>query len=142
TRCSLRAPFSTQLLAMAAGSSPNVVARSMSPCCRRTQWPSFRSIAGMRSMVGNVKAVGGMAQQRWRPLVSGRPLQEVAVESEALVGAFFRMELRSKNIIACNHSSKAGAVIRLSDAVARIRRSGIEAVDEIEVAAIRNTVPH
>ena len=49
TMCRRRAPSADQCLAIATGSSENTVAESMRPCCKRTQWPSFRSIAGMIS---------------------------------------------------------------------------------------------
>ena len=54
TRCSRRAPCGQPVPGHAAGSSENTVASFMSPCFRRTQWPSLISIAGMISI-----AVGG-----------------------------------------------------------------------------------
>ncbi len=50
TKCKRVAPCSTQWRAMAAGSSLKMVDCSMSPCLRRTHWPSFRSMAGISSM--------------------------------------------------------------------------------------------
>lgn len=44
------------------GSSENTVASFMSPCFRRTQWPSFRSMAGMISMEYVEKYVGKSAE--------------------------------------------------------------------------------
>ena len=52
--------------ACAAGSALNTVARAMSPCCRRTHWPSLRSIAGKRitaSTSGNWRSA--RSPSRW-----------------------------------------------------------------------------
>ena len=49
TMCRRFAPCAAQCLAIATGSSEKTVAEFMSPCFRRTQRPSFRSIAGMMS---------------------------------------------------------------------------------------------
>jgi hypothetical protein len=49
TMWSRRAPSAAQCFAIATGSSENTVAVLMSPCLRRTQRPSFKSIAGMIS---------------------------------------------------------------------------------------------
>ena len=51
TKCRRRAPCASQCAAMSAGLSLKVVTWSMSPCFRRTQCPSFKSMAGMISMV-------------------------------------------------------------------------------------------
>ena len=50
TRCRRRAPASSQRRAIAAGLSLKIVDSFMSPWRRRTQCPSFRSIAGISSM--------------------------------------------------------------------------------------------
>ncbi len=50
TRCSRRQPCSAQCAAMANGSSENTVASSIRPRRSRTHWPSFMSMAGMRSI--------------------------------------------------------------------------------------------
>ena len=47
-------------------------------------------------------------------------MQEVPVQGQAVVGAFLGVELGGENIIACNCSGKAGAVIGFAGAVARI----------------------
>src|SRR5204863_108698 len=49
TICRRRAPREAQCFAICTGLSENTVAVSILPCCRRTQRPSFRSIAGMMS---------------------------------------------------------------------------------------------
>jgi hypothetical protein len=36
----------------------------MTPCLRRTQWPSFKSIAGMISMATENEVVGGRAEEK------------------------------------------------------------------------------
>src|SRR5260221_14159044 len=47
TTCRRRAPLPAHCAAALPGSFENTVADSMRPCSRRTQWPSFKSIAGM-----------------------------------------------------------------------------------------------
>jgi hypothetical protein len=49
TMCRRLAPCAAQCFAIATGSSEKTVAVLMSPCFRRTQRPSFKSIAGMMS---------------------------------------------------------------------------------------------
>ena len=78
TMCRRFAPCAAQCLAIATGSSENTVAVLMSPCFRRTQRPSFRSIAGMMSTtvlysrtgrtpheVGEELQAGGLAFSGW-----------------------------------------------------------------------------
>src|SRR3569832_1543128 len=120
---------------MAAGSSPNVVALAMSPCCKRTQCPSLRSMAGIRSMVGQARGTGAT------PTRAGIPVQEVSIEGEALVRAFLGMELGGENIIAGDGGGKARAVLGFPDAVALIRRPRVVTVHEVEEAAIRHARP-
>jgi hypothetical protein len=69
-------------------------------------------------------------------------VQKVAVERQTVVGTFFGVELGSKNIIARNGRRKALTVVGFAHAVARIRRSGVKTVHEIEVAAIGHITPH
>src|SRR4051812_35677443 len=109
---------------MAAGSSLNVVAFAMSPCCRRTQCPSLRSMAGIRS-IRSGREMGAGYVRRTR---SGIPVEEVSVEGEALVRAFLGMELCRENIIAGDGRGKARAVLGFPHAVARIRRARVETV--------------
>src|SRR5215471_7239431 len=54
-KCSRRAPSFIQCCAMAPGSSENTVTFSIAPCCRRTQCPSLRSIAGISSIAAGAK---------------------------------------------------------------------------------------
>src|SRR5690606_12154441 len=54
TRCRRRQPPSTHLAAMLTGSSENTVESAMRPWRRRTQAPSFRSIAGIISIARNL----------------------------------------------------------------------------------------
>jgi hypothetical protein len=111
---------------------------SMSPCLRRTQWPSLRSIAGIKIMSVGHDAVDKEVRSR----KSGVPVQEIAVQGQTLGGALLRVELRRKNIIACNRGGKASAVIGLARSVACFRRMGVEAVHEIEPARVRHAAPH
>src|SRR5574343_1033343 len=126
TRCRRRAPLSSQLRAIAAGSSPKVVAWSISPCLRRTQWPSLRSMAGIRIMAGQEKVVALRL-----------PVEEIAEQGQALVRAFFRVKLGCKNIVTGNRTGKAATVVGLCRAVGRMGHLGIEAVHKIVPAAVR-----
>ena len=141
TRCRRRAPASSQRRAIAAGSSLKVVAWSMSPCFRRTQWPSLRSIAGISSMAEAGVETAAVERERRSSRASRVPVQEVAVEGQAVVGALLGVELGRKNIIARQRAGKARAVLGFADAVARVRRPGVEAVHEIEVAAVGHARP-
>ena len=51
TKCKRRAPCLSQCVAISAGWFENTVACSIKPCFRRTQLPSFKSIAGMSSII-------------------------------------------------------------------------------------------
>src|SRR5256885_12493553 len=97
-----RAPSAAQCLAIATGSSENTVAVLMSPCFRRTQRPSFRSIAGMMST-----AVLDAFQGRCN---SGTPAHEVGEELQAGGLAFLGVELNGKNIIPGHGAGKGHAV--------------------------------
>src|SRR5674476_1437385 len=144
TRCKRRAPLSTQFRAITVGSSLKIVDWFMSPCLRRTQWPSLRSIAGIKSMmlqVGGGK--GGATTYRIEvEMESGVPMEEVAVQRQTVVRTFFGVELRGENIIARNRRTKALAIVGLAHAVARIRRLGVKTMHKIEVTAIGHLTPH
>ena len=73
---------------------------------------------------------------------SGVPVQEIPVQGQTLGGALLGVELRRKNIIACNRGGKASAVIGLARSVACFRRMGVEAVHEIEPARVRHAAPN
>src|SRR5438067_326595 len=75
-----------------------MVARPGSPCSRRTQRPSLRSIAGNRITSGLVATHG--AQTSLRPRLaagrSRRPSQKVGNERQTEPLALFRMKLRAR----------------------------------------------
>src|SRR5687768_4887328 len=129
TMCRRFAPCFAQCRAMATGSSEKTVAVLMSPCFRRTQRPSFRSIAGMMSTAG--ARVGN----------SGTPAHEVGEELQAGGLAFLGMELDGKNIIPCDGAGKGRAVDRSRGRERRIARRRIVAMHEIEAAAVGNARP-
>src|SRR5512134_2711428 len=125
TTCSRRAPCSTQCFAVATGSSLNTVALAMSPCFRRTQRPSFKSIAGMMStrvLLGTARGLGP-------------PLHEVGEQAQAGGLAFFRVELHGKDVIACNRAGKGNAVLAGRHHHGGLRRRRVVAVHEIEALA-------
>src|SRR5688500_10116758 len=117
TTCRRRAPCAVQCLAIATGSSENTVAVFMSPCFRRTQRPSFRSIAGITS-------------------TSGAPAHEVGQELQAGGLAFLGMELDGKNVIPGHRAGKGLAVHRGRGAQPGVARRRIVAVHEVEAAAV------
>src|SRR3990167_1882878 len=137
TRCRRRAPASSQRRAIAAGSSPKVVETFMSPFSRRTQWPSFRSMAGISSMAGAAArwGVGGIERG------SGLPGEEVAIQGQALVGTLLGMELGGKNVIPRHCAGKALTVLGEARDVARVRRRGVITVHEVEPAAVGHALP-
>ena len=63
TICRRRAPCSSQWAACSPGELENTVASSIKPCFRRTHCPSFRSIAGMISILENESSGG---KKEWR----------------------------------------------------------------------------
>src|ERR687895_829095 len=122
TMCSRLAPCAVQCRAIATGSSENTVAVLMSPCFRRTQRPSFRSIAGITS-------------------TSGTPPHEVGEKLQAGGLAFFGVELDGKNIIPGDGTGKGLAIDARSCRGRRIARRGIVTVHEVEPGAIGDAVP-
>src|SRR5438132_5505258 len=123
-----RAPFAAHCAAAFAGSVENTVADSMRPCSRRTQEPSFRSIAGMMSMECGEES-------------SGIPGDEVAEEGQPRDAAFLGMELRRENIIACDGRGKGVGIGGRRRGERRRRRLAVEAVHEIGAAAVCDAAP-
>ena len=71
TRCRYLKPCASNVWAWLPGSRLNTVARFMSPCCRRTQTPSFRSIAGNRITASHIQLEAQSCNRRAaRPLPS------------------------------------------------------------------------
>src|SRR5690606_17253962 len=151
TRWMRRAPCSTQWRAVAAGSSENTVSAFMSPCFRRTQRPSFRSMAGMRSigMValgsgGGVRGAAARGLPGHAPVTGGGlglPVNEVLVELQAVGRALLRMELGRENVIPRHRRGKAKPVLGLPDGERGTRRRGVETVDEVEVRPVGHARP-
>src|SRR6185295_16863447 len=129
TMCRRFAPCAAQCLAIATGSSEKTVAVFMSPCFRRTQRPSFKSIAGMMS----TSVLDGQ---------SGTPAHEVGEELQAGGLAFLGMELDGKNIIPGYGAGKGRAVHAGRRDQRAVRGRGIVAVHEIEARAVRDALPH
>src|SRR5688572_29151349 len=122
TMCRRRAPCAAQCFAMATGSSEKTVAVLMSPCFRRTQRPSFRSIAGITS-------------------TSGAPAYEIGEELQAGGLAFFRVELDRENVIPGDRAGKGRAVHARGGAERPLARGGIVAVHEVKAAAVGDAFP-
>src|SRR5258708_25003752 len=133
TMCRRLAPCAAQCLAIATGSSENTVAVLMSPCFRRTQRPSFRSIAGMMST--------GVLEAGHEEEASGTPVHEVGEKLQAGGLAFFWMELDGENIIARHRASKWCAVHARRGGERRGARRPIVAVDGKEARAGGDALP-
>src|SRR5205823_14445171 len=123
-----RAPSPAQCLAIATGSSENTVAEFMSPCFRRTQRPSFRSIAGMMSTAVLEENLGS-------------PVHEVGEKLQAGGVAFFRVELDRKDIIPSDCTGKGQTVAAGRRGNRCIRRQGVIAVHEVEPAIVGDALP-
>src|SRR4029079_4710989 len=136
TMCSRRAPWADQCRAIATGSSENTVAESMRPCCKRTQWPSLRSIAGMISTGCCEPESAAVRKGRLRP-----PLDKVGQQPQAEGLALFRMELHGKDVIPRHRAGKGDAVGAGAGGDGAVRGFGVIAVHEIEAAAIRDSFP-
>src|SRR6185436_3631030 len=132
TTCRRFAPSAAQCLAIATGSSEKTVAVLMSPCFRRTQRPSFRSIAGMMSTKCSEDALSKR---------SGVPAQEVGEKSQAGGLAFFRVELDGENIILSHCAGKGRSVDAGRGGQRPVAGRGIVAVHEVEAAAIGDALP-
>src|SRR5689334_9031977 len=122
------APLPAHCAAVLPGSFENTVAVCMRPCSRRTQAPSFRSIAGMISMECGAES-------------RGIPVGEIAEQLEPRDARFLGMELRRENIIA---GDRRGKVVRIAGRCGGERghaRLAVEAVHEIEAAAVGDPPP-
>src|SRR5574340_158955 len=147
TRCRRRAPCSFQWRAVAAGSSENTVALSISPCSRRTQWPSLRSIAGIINMANQQGRTGeklgaGCAGHITGGIARTRiPGYKVAQQRQSGILAFFRMELHGKNVLGRHRARERKGVMRAAgNHLGRGRLHEI-AVDEIEAFALFDPHP-
>src|SRR6185503_2447366 len=129
TMCRRFAPCAAQCFAIATGSSEKTVALLMSPCFRRTQCPSFRSIAGMMST-----GLGTTVE-------SGTPPHDVGEELQAGGLAFFGVELDGKNIIPGNGAGKGPAIDRAPRGQRCVARCRVVAVHEVEPAAVGDIRP-
>lgn len=73
---------------------------------------------------------------------SGLPVQKIPIKGQALVGTFFWMKLRCKQIIARNGTSKKPAVVSLCCNMACIIGFCVKTVYKIEIVAIGNFAPN
>src|SRR5438132_3489735 len=137
--CRRRAPWMAQCLARSTGRSENTVAGSILPCCRRTQRPSFTSIAGMISTATDQGAGRGSG-----PSVrckSGTPADEVGEKLQAGGLALFRVKLDGEDVIPGYGAGKGHTVHAACGAQHPVRGRGIVAVHEIEAAAVADAGP-
>src|SRR5262249_44179439 len=76
--------------------------------------------------------------RRFTTACSGVPVKKISVQRQAMLGALLGMELGGENIIPSQRAGKALAILGFTGTVARVHRSGIETVDEIEVRSVRH----
>src|SRR6267142_1534240 len=136
TMCRRFAPCAAQCFAIATGSSENTVAVLMSPCLRRTQRPSFKSIAGMMST-----GPGAAAREDRSERDSRTPPHEIGEELQAGGLAFFGVELDGKNIIPGHRAGKGPPIHRGGGGKRGIARRGIVAMYEVKPARVRDPGP-
>ena len=96
---------------MATGSSENTVAVLMSPCFRRTQRPSFRSIAGMMSTTVLYSRIKDASARNWRGVAGRRT-------------GFSRGGTDGKNIIPGHGAGKGAPYTQVAAVSARSRGAG------------------
>src|SRR3954471_21751287 len=141
TMCRRFAPCAAQCFAIATGSSENTVAVLMSPCLRRTQRPSFKSIAGMMSTGSGAVAREERSERDRSEKKSGTPPHEIGEELQAGGLAFFGVELDGKNIIPRDRAGKGPPIHRGAGSKSRIARRGIVAMYEVKPARVRDARP-
>src|SRR3954468_214853 len=141
TMCRRFAPCAAQCLAIATGSSENTVAVLMSPCLRRTQRPSFKSIAGMMSTGPGTAARADRSERDRSERKSGTPPHEIGEKLQAGGLAFFGAELDGKNIIPGHRAGKGPPIHRGGGGKGRIARRWIVAMHEVEPARVRDAGP-
>ena len=73
---------------------------------------------------------------------SRMPVQKVSIQGQSLVGTLFGMELRGKQIISGNGTSKWTTVIGFGGDVLGIIGFCVKAVHEVEIAAIGDVAPN
>src|SRR6185369_4928847 len=139
TTCRRCAPWASQCLATASGSSEKVVASCMSPCFRRTQWPSLMSIAGMMSIAGRIQ---WKESGRERPKkASGIPVDEIVQQLESGGVAFLRVELYRKNILPRYSAAEGEAIVRLAAHHGAFPGDGVVGMHEVEALAAGDVPP-
>src|SRR6516165_4066835 len=119
-------PSATKLWACEAASRLNTVARAMSPCSRRTQTPSLRSMAGNR--------INGVALQTVvrRAAPSSRfPVEEIGDQGKPKFLALFRVELGACIVLPGDEGGDRSAVIGIGDEIGAVGDREMIAVHEI-----------
>ena len=98
----------------------------MSPCLRRTQWPSLRSIAGISSMAdgGGDEAVGEAAAAGLS--ASGFQCRKLRYRARPWSALFSGWNWVAKILSRATRAGKARAVLGFADAVARVRRPRVD----------------
>src|SRR5262249_6243670 len=156
TTCRWRKPSDSNSCACAAGSRLNTVARAMSPCSRRTQTPSLRSIAGNRIIFRSLR-VGACPYRRtgihprsargqafaWTCL--WRSLEKIRDQRKTEALALFGMELRAHHGVARHDRGERATIVGLRDEVGAVCDFELIRVHEIGMLALRagrDTVEH
>ena len=77
-----------------------------------------------------------------RVWLSGLPVQKVAVQVQACIGAFFGVKLGGKEVVAGDCGSKPVAIVGQAYAVRGVGGAGVVAVQEVKPAFIGQALPH
>src|SRR5262245_46147895 len=117
TTCSQSKPCSSNMRACAAGSVLNTVASAISPLRRRTQWPSFKSMAGNRIIGRSLRL----------------PLEEIGDHGEPELLALLGVELAAREIVLGDEGGDGAAIIGARDKRVRPLRHEVVGVHEIGV---------
>ena len=130
TRWMRSAPRPSQCRATASGSSEKTVSSARLPCLRRTQRPSFRSIAGINNM--------GFAAVISRPRL---PVDEILVEAQSARRALLGVELCGENVILGYRAGKAQTVRCPSRFNGTVGGYDIVAVHEVKIVVLVDAGP-
>src|SRR5690606_25161013 len=145
TRCRRRQPPSTHLAAMLTGSSESTVESSMRPWRRRTQAPSFRSIAGIISISKSSSLPARFSRERAQPPtatgLAAVPADEILQQLQPVDMALLRVELHGELRAFGQRRGEVLAVVTSADHLRRVAGLDVVAVHEVEAAHVRNLVP-
>src|SRR5215467_10920026 len=104
----------------------------MSPCSRRTQTPSLRSIAGNR-----IKALALLHSSGDAADISRFPPEEICDQGKSQLLALFRMKLRAGIVVAPNQGRDWSAIVASGHQIGGVLDLQVVTMDEIGMQAGR-----